>query len=232
MVTQSPSRVPWSQSRMWSIAAFAALAAEERPRASMIAAPRFCTVGMNVFSSQAVSLISGQAFLPWLISHTSAWKTSGYCVAEWLPHTLTLRMALTGLASFWASCDEARLWSSRIMPVNCSGFRPGAFFIAMRQLVFAGLPTTSTLTLRLATRSSAWPCGPKILPFASSRSFLSMPGPRGRAPTSSAMSTSLNALVGSEAGTMSCSSGKAQSSSSIITPFSAFCAFSSGISSS
>ena len=117
------------------------------------------------------------------------------------------------------------------MPVNWLGFRLGAFFIAIRQLVFAGLPTTSTLTSRLATRSSALPCGEKILPFASSRSLRSMPGPRGRAPTSSATSTSLKATIGSDAGTMPWSRGKAQSSSSIITPLSAFCAFSSGISS-
>jgi hypothetical protein len=58
-----------------------------------------------------------------------------------------------------------------------------------------------------------------------------MPGPRGRAPTRSATSVSLNATIGSEAATMPSSSGKAQSSSSIITPFSAFCAFSSATSS-
>src|SRR5258708_21336731 len=140
IVTQSPSREPWVQSRTWSIAALAALAAEESPRASMIAAPRFCTVGMTVASSQAWSLIIGQTFLP----STSAWKMSGYCVAEWLPQTVTLRIAETGLLTFWASCEVARLWSSRIMPVNCEGLRLGAFFIAIRQFVFAGLPTTNT----------------------------------------------------------------------------------------
>src|SRR5678815_3508816 len=65
------------------------------------------------------------------------------------------------------------------MPVNCVGLRLGAFFIAIRQLVFAGLPTTNTFTFLSATRSSAWPCGPKILPLASSKSLRSMPGPRG-----------------------------------------------------
>jgi hypothetical protein len=40
------------------MAAFAALAADDSPRASMIAAPRFCTVGMNSFSSQFWSLIA------------------------------------------------------------------------------------------------------------------------------------------------------------------------------
>ena len=49
---------------MWSIAAFAADAALDSPRASMIAAPRFCTVGMNSFSSHAWSPTSSAAFLP------------------------------------------------------------------------------------------------------------------------------------------------------------------------
>ena len=44
---------------------------------------------------------------------------------------------------------------------------------------------------RFATRSSALPWGAKILPFASNKSLRSMPGPRGRAPTSSATSMSL-----------------------------------------
>ena len=55
MLTQSPSAVPSAQSRMWSIAAFAAEAADEEPRAAMTAAPRFATVGMNVSSTQAWS---------------------------------------------------------------------------------------------------------------------------------------------------------------------------------
>ena len=53
--TQSPSGVPRCQERMWSMAAFAADAAELAPRASMIAAPRLATVGMKSFSIQAWS---------------------------------------------------------------------------------------------------------------------------------------------------------------------------------
>src|SRR5205814_8335892 len=89
------------------MAAFAALAAEDSPRASMIAAPRFWIVGMKVFSSQSLSLIIGQAFLP---PH-SAWNTSGYWVAEWFPQTVTLRIELKGLPIFRASWATARLWS-------------------------------------------------------------------------------------------------------------------------
>src|SRR6266571_994382 len=124
----------------------------------MIAAPRFCTVGMKSFSNQAWSLIIGQTFLP---SH-SAWKISGYWVAEWFPQTVIFLTEVIVLPSFCATWLVARLWSRRIIPVNWLGLRPFAFFIAIRQLVFAGLPTTSTLTSRFATLSSAWPCGAKI----------------------------------------------------------------------
>src|ERR1041384_2852088 len=135
--TQSPSRVPLTQSRTWSIAALAALAAEERPRASMIAAPRFCTVGINVCSSQAWSLIIGQTFLP----SASALNRSGYWVAEWLPQMVTLRVSETFLPTFCATWLVARLWSRRIIAVDCCGLRLFALFMAMRQLVLAGLPT-------------------------------------------------------------------------------------------
>ena len=53
--TQSPSGVPSVQSRMWSTAADAADAADDAPRASMIAAPRLATVGMYVWSYQSWS---------------------------------------------------------------------------------------------------------------------------------------------------------------------------------
>ena len=50
--------LPESQSRTWSTAALAADAAEESPRASMTAAPRLPTVGMNTLRFQVSSLIS------------------------------------------------------------------------------------------------------------------------------------------------------------------------------
>src|SRR5690625_7165120 len=76
---QSPAGVPWSQSRTWSTAEFAADAAEDDPRASIIAAPRFCTVGMKSSSIQAWSLTTSAAI--W--SAVSAWRLSGYGVAAW-----------------------------------------------------------------------------------------------------------------------------------------------------
>ena len=93
-------------------------------------------------------------------------------------------MSETAAAVFSATWLMARLWSSRIIAENCAGARSGAFRIAMSALVFAGLPTTSTFTSRLAWSLRARPCGAKILPFPASRSPRSMPFPRGFAPTS------------------------------------------------
>src|SRR6185312_15995272 len=52
---QSSAGVPVTQLNTWSTAAFAAEAADDAPRASMIAAPRFATVGMKKLSIQASS---------------------------------------------------------------------------------------------------------------------------------------------------------------------------------
>src|SRR5918911_5688405 len=101
---QSPSGVPDTQSRTWSIAAFAAEAADDAPRASMIAAPRLATVGMNVSRSQLSSTWSAATLPP-----TSAWNRSGYWVAEWLPQTVIFVISVTGTSSFFASCATARL---------------------------------------------------------------------------------------------------------------------------
>src|SRR5258708_9680941 len=136
MLTQLPGRVPWIQSRTWSMAAFAALAAEDSPRASMIAAPRFWIVGMNSVSSHFGSLIIGQTFLP---PH-SAWNTSGDWVAEWFPQMVTLRIELRGLPIFFAIFPTARVWSRRFIVAHCGGFTLGACFMAIRELVLSGWP--------------------------------------------------------------------------------------------
>lgn len=56
--------VPLTQVCTWSMAALAAEAAEDAPRASMIAAPRLATVGMKVSASHTSSLTTSAAFLP------------------------------------------------------------------------------------------------------------------------------------------------------------------------
>ena len=101
---------------------------------------------------------------------------------------------------------------------------------AIMQLVLQGLPTTTTRASAEATSSIALPCSTKILPLSFSRSARSMPGPRGLAPTRMAQSASANATRGSPLSTMPCSSGNAQSSSSMATPLSASWTASTGIS--
>src|ERR1700748_1098189 len=110
MLVQSPSAVPLTHVRTWSTAALAADAADEAPRASMIAAPRLATVGMKAFSTQAWSLTTSAAFFP----PTSAWKMSGYWVAEWLPQIVIFLMSVTLAPVFLASWLIARLWSRRV----------------------------------------------------------------------------------------------------------------------
>jgi hypothetical protein len=82
----------------------------------------------------------------------------------------------------------------------------------------AGLPTTSTLTSGFATSASARPWAVKMAPFASRRSFRSIPLVRGRLPTKKAMSAPSKAVVASSVWTMPASSGNAQSDSSMATP--------------
>src|SRR3954463_5045251 len=99
METQSPSAAPSVQDRMWSMAALAADAADEAPRASMMAAPRLATVGMKPSVSQPRATLAriGEP-------STRAWVTSGYIVGEWLPQMARLLNALTGAPSLADSC--------------------------------------------------------------------------------------------------------------------------------
>ena len=151
-------------------------------------------------------------------------------MVEWLPQIVILVISVTGTPSFVASWPIALLWSSRVIAVKRSRGTSGACDIAIRQLVFAGLPTTSTLMSSSAPSLIASPCGLKMPPFASSRSERSMPLVRGRAPISSATPQPSNAALGSSWMSSPASSGKAQSSSSIAVPSAALTA--SGISSS
>ena len=149
----------------------------------MMAAPRCWTVGMKSLSTQSWSPMTSMAGLPpiW------AWKMSGYWVAEWLPQ-IVMRgdvgdVATPALAATWAS---ARLWSRRVIAVKFFAGSRSQLFMAIRQLVLAGLPTTSTLQSSAAAADSALPWTVKMAPLASSRSARSMPWVRGREPTSRA----------------------------------------------
>ncbi len=125
-----------------SIAACAALAADDEPRASMTAAPRFCTVSMNSCSSQSGSPITSGAGLPSIL----AWAKSGNCVAEWLPQIATFVTSFTGTPARLASCALARFSSRRVIANQRSAGTSGAWLRAIRQLVLHGFPTTSTRT--------------------------------------------------------------------------------------
>src|SRR3712207_5241031 len=100
----------------------AAEAAEDDPRASMIAAPRLATVGMKSFSIQAWSPTTSAAFRPLI----SAWNMSGYWVAEWLPQIVIFVMSVTRAPVLAASWEMARLWSSRVSAENRSRGTSGA----------------------------------------------------------------------------------------------------------
>src|SRR5437588_10926403 len=112
------------------MAALAADAALDAPRASMMAAPRLPTSGRNELSIHAWSSTRADACSP----PTSAWKRFGYMVGEWLPHTPIFETSLTGTASLAASRAIARLWSRRIIEVKRSRGISGALLIAIRQL--------------------------------------------------------------------------------------------------
>ena len=165
-----------------SMAAWAADAADDAPRFSMTAAPRFCTVSMNAPWSQAVSSITSGTGFPSM----RACAKSGNCVAEWLPQIATFVTWRFCTPAFFASCVLARFSSRRVIANHRSAGTSGAFDRAIRQLVLHGLPTTRTRTSAAAWSLIAWPCGLKIPPFTERRSPRSMPALRGIEPTSSA----------------------------------------------
>ena len=107
-------------------------------------------------------------------------------MAEWLPQIVILVMSRTVVPVLAASWAMARLWSRRVMAVKRPSSMFGALCMAMRALVLAGLPTTSTRTSSAALSERALPWTVKMAPLASRRSLRSMPFERGRAPTSRA----------------------------------------------
>ncbi len=212
--TQSPSGVGVVRLTTVSIAAFAADAAELAPRASMIAAPRFCTVVMKSPRNQSWSVIAAGAATPFRV----ALAKSGNWVAEWLPQIARFLTCDTGTPAFLASCVSARFWSRRVIANQRSAGTSGALERAIKQLVLHGLPTTRTRTSLAALAAIARPWGLKIPPLTLSKSPRSMPALRGMEPTSRAHDVLVKARSRSLVASMSLSRGKAQSSSSMTTP--------------
>ncbi len=193
----------------------------------MMAAPRLPTFGMYSFLYQASSLTSAGAALP----PTVAKRMSGYIVGEWLPHTTIFSMSVTDALVRVASCEMARLWSRRIIEVKAVCGRLFAVFMVISALVLAGLPTTMSFRSRAATASMRLALlGEDLGVFE--QQVLALHA--GAARLGADQQRLLGVLEGDlrvEVPIMSASSGKAQSSSSIITPLSAAWALSIGSSS-
>jgi len=81
---------PRNQLLIWARAALAALAALDNPLASIISAPLFCTLGMNLLLYQSSLTVYSTGF-PLTVAHFR----SGDIVGEWLPHTTTFFTSLT-----------------------------------------------------------------------------------------------------------------------------------------
>ena len=144
----------------------------------MMAAPRFCTLVMYSPSIHAASVHTSLAGLP----STVAWRTSGYCVLEWLPQMMTPLTLSQETPHLIARCEDARLWSSRVSAEMFFGSTLGAARERMAAFVFAGLPTTTHLTPVLAPLESAEPCELKMPMFLVITSLRSIPSLRGNAP--------------------------------------------------
>src|ERR671918_277640 len=99
------------------MAALAAEAADDAPLASMMAAPRLATVGMNTSSTHWWSPTTSYAFFP----SNRQWNRSGYWVEEWLPQIVILVISDTGLPVLAASWLMARLWSRRVIAEKLAG---------------------------------------------------------------------------------------------------------------
>src|ERR1700729_3148678 len=93
---QSPLAVLVRRLTTVSMAAAAADAAEDEPRASMMAAPRFWTVEMKSPCSHSLSVMTSVAGLPPI----RALAKSGNWVAEWFPQMATLDTEATGTPAF------------------------------------------------------------------------------------------------------------------------------------
>ena len=131
---------------------------------------------------------------------------------------VTRVISTPALCASWA---RARFSSRRVIANQRSLGIFFALFIAIRQFVLHGLPTTSTRTSAAAFLSIACPWPTKILPLMPNKSLRSIPALRGTLPTSKAQLMSRKPSSRSAVGTTDCKSGNAQSCSSITTPSSA-----------
>jgi len=112
----------------------------------------------------------------------------------------------------------ALFWSNLVKAVKFYLAILGANLLQIIALVLAGLPTTTTLQSLLATLFILSPYCLNIIALALNRSFLSIPGPLGLAPTNIANSQSLNPESKSVVPLIEFKQLNAESFSSIMTP--------------
>ena len=200
-----------------SSAALAAEAADEPPRALITAAPRLATVGTKVSVNQAWSVMTSVAGLPPI----RAFLKSGYWLSLWLPQIARLLTWPTGTPAFRASCVAARFWSSRVMANQRSAGTLGACDRAIRALVLQGLATVRTRTSGPAASLIAWPLAGEDRPVGADQVGAGHPVLAGHPADEDDPVGPLERL-GRLVGRLDRSSqqGKAQSSSSMMVPWS------------
>ena len=138
---------------MCSHAAAAAEAAELFFITLIISAPLFATLSMKGPFKNVSSLIYPLKFYPLIV----AWYVSGYWVALWLPHIIIFSISSTFAPDFSDIKLIALVWSNLVIAVKFFLGIDGANLDAINAFVFAGFPTTRTLTDFFATLSKAAP---------------------------------------------------------------------------
>ena len=163
------------------------------PRASMMAAPRCCTVGMNVPSSQAWSSTTSAAVLPFDLGVEEVGVLGGGVVAPdgHVGDVAHGHAGLGGELGHGPVVVEAGHRGEALVgrcPARCS-WRSGSW-------CWPGCRPRGPCMSSAALSERALPWTVKMAPLASSRSLRSMPFDRGREPTSRAQLASSKAVVG------------------------------------
>jgi len=86
-------------------------------------------------------------------------------VVEWFPQIITFFTFVTGTLDFIAIYARALLWSNLVKAVKFYFGILGLFVAKVKQLVFAGFATTTTLQVGFAESFRAFPYSLNILLF-------------------------------------------------------------------
>jgi len=132
---------------MWSIADEPADAADDAPRALMIAAPRCCTTGMNVSAYHfLVDQRERRLAADCRVMQVGVLRRGVVAPDDDLLQVVDVRARLL------RELRQRAVVSRRTHRREVLRVQARAFFIAISELVFAGLPTTSTRHLAVGDR--------------------------------------------------------------------------------